>query len=127
MNDPKHRTVLYIEDNVANMQLMKKLMSREDGIEMLTATNAEDGMAIMREHKPDVILMDIHLPGMSGVDAFDELKRDETLSHIPVIAISADAIPANIQKALDKGFKAYLTKPYKLADVLSAIDDVLKD
>jgi len=110
---PKH-TVLYIEDSPANLALMEQYFELFDDIDLILATTAEDGLVSAAEHLPEVILMDIHLPGMSGLEALAELRKSQTTRDIPVIAISADAMPDDVRHALDQGFNAYLTKPLKL-------------
>ena len=120
------RTLLYIEDNRANMQLVEQLIDRRPDMRLLTATDGTRGISLARTHLPDVILMDINLPGISGIQALKILREDPVTAHIPVIAISANAIPSDIKKGLNAGFACYLTKPIKVSEFMDALDKALK-
>jgi CheY-like chemotaxis protein len=120
------RTLLYIEDNRANMQLVEQLIDRRPDMRLLTATDGTRGISLARTHLPDVILMDINLPGISGIQALKILREDPVTAHIPVIAISANAIPSDIKKGLNAGFVCYLTKPIKVSEFMDALDKALK-
>ncbi len=115
-------TVLYIEDNPANMALVEQLMEHRPGVRLLSAVNATVGLAMVHRHQPQLILMDINLPGINGFQALKILRDDPTTQHIPVLAISANAMPNDIQKGLDSGFLAYLTKPIKVPEFMAALD-----
>lgn len=119
-------TLLYVEDNPANLMLIGQLMTRRPDICFLSATDATEGVEIARTLQPDVILMDINLPGMSGIEALKILNSDLTTAHIPVIAISANATPLNIEKGLQAGFFAYLTKPIKIHEFMETLDAALQ-
>ena len=93
---------------------------------MLSAVDGHLGIEIARTFQPEVILMDINLPGISGIEAMRILREDPATAHIPVVALSANAIPSDIVKGLEAGFFRYLTKPIKVSDFLSTLDDVLK-
>jgi CheY-like chemotaxis protein len=93
---------------------------------MLSALNGNLGIALARVHLPDVILMDINLPGISGYQALKMLREDSVTAHIPVVAISANAMPRDIEKGLEAGFFRYLTKPIKVNEFMAALDDALK-
>ena len=108
------KTLLYVEDNPANLMLVEDLMARRDDVQLLTATDGHSGIAMARAHLPDVILMDINLPGISGIGAMRVLANDATTAHIAVIALSANAMPRDIEKGLEAGFLRYLTKPIKI-------------
>ncbi|HEY4670449.1 MAG TPA: ATP-binding protein, partial [Gemmatimonadaceae bacterium] len=116
------RTVLYVEDNPANMKLVEQLIARRPDIRLLTAMNGTLGVEAARTSRPTVILMDINLPGMSGVDAFGLLRADPTTAHIPVVALSANAMPRDIQATLDAGFFRYLTKPIKVKEFMDTLN-----
>ena len=116
------RTLLYVEDNPANLMLVADLIARHDDVRLLTASDGNSGIEMARAHLPDVILMDINLPGINGMDALLVLTRDATTSHIPVIALSANAIPRDIEKGLEAGFLRYLTKPIKIKAFTEALD-----
>ena len=119
------RRILYIEDNAANMILMQQIIRRLDGAELVEAGTAEIGMELARETPPDLILMDLNLPGMSGLDALKSLRAVEGLANIPVIAISASAIPKDIKQAMEAGFERYITKPVNIFEVIEAIEESL--
>jgi PAS domain S-box-containing protein len=119
------RTLLYVEDNPANLMLVEDLLARRPDVHLLSARDGNLGIAIARELRPDVILMDINLPGISGVEALRLLARDPLTAAIPVIAISANAGARDIAKGLDAGFFRYLTKPIKVAEFMSTLDEAL--
>ncbi|HXE96386.1 MAG TPA: ATP-binding protein, partial [Dongiaceae bacterium] len=120
------RTLLYVEDNLANMQLVEQLIVRRPDMQLLTAGDAILGIALARTHQPDVILMDINLPGMSGIQALKILREDPVTAYIPVLAISANAMPDDIKKGLDAGFLRYITKPIKVDEFMEALDFALE-
>lgn len=93
---------------------------------MLSARDGNHGIALARAHLPDVILMDINLPGLSGSQALKILREDPVTAHIPVLAISANAMPRDIQKGLEAGFFRYLTKPIKVNEFMQALDMALE-
>jgi PAS domain S-box-containing protein len=116
------RTLLYVEDNPANLKLVEQLIARRPGLRLLSAADATLGIALARQHRPEVILMDINLPGISGIRALKLLREDPLTRHIPVIAISANAMPHDIRKGLEAGFVRYLTKPIKVQAFMDALD-----
>jgi CheY-like chemotaxis protein len=120
------RSLLYIEDNRANMELVGQLITRRPDMRLLSAGDGTQGIALARTHQPEVILMDINLPGMSGIQALKILREDPATSHIPVLAISANAMPHDIKKGLEAGFFRYLTKPIKVVEFMDALDMALK-
>jgi CheY-like chemotaxis protein len=122
---PRH-TLLYVEDNPANLMLVEDLMKRRPDIRLLSAMDGNTGIETARASLPDVILMDINLPGISGLKALNILARDDATTHIPVIAISANAIPRDIEKGLEAGFFRYLTKPIKINEFMEALDKALQ-
>ena len=120
------RTLLYIEDNPANMRLVEQLIERRPDIRLLTAVNGAIGIERARKFKPDVILMDINLPGISGIDALQILRDDPTTAHIPVVALSANAMFRDIAIGKEVGFYRYLTKPIKVKEFMDTLDEALK-
>jgi len=116
------RTLLYVEDNPANLMLVEDLMKRRPDIRLLSARDGNSGITIARTHLPDLILMDINLPGISGIGAMKMLAADPATAHIPVIALSANAIPRDIEKGLEAGFFRYLTKPIKVNEFMQTLD-----
>ncbi len=116
------RTLLYVEDNRANMKLVEKLIERRPDMRLLGAEDGIRGITLARIHQPDVILMDINLPGISGIQALKILREDPVTAHIPVLALSANAMPRDIEKGLAAGFFRYLTKPIKVNEFMEALD-----
>jgi len=119
-------TMLYVEDNPSNLQLMEMIVSRIDGLTMLSAHTAELGIEIAKSKQPDIIVLDINLPGMSGLDAVKELKRHNTLKNTPVMALSAAATKSDIEKGIKAGFDHYMTKPMNVVEVMNAIREALE-
>jgi len=124
--DAQLRTLLYVEDNPANLMLVEDLIARRPDIRLLSAADGNRGIEIANASRPDVILMDINLPGISGVQALKILRADPATAHIPVIALSANAIPRDIEKGLEAGFFRYLTKPIKVNEFMDTLDVALK-
>jgi CheY-like chemotaxis protein/anti-sigma regulatory factor (Ser/Thr protein kinase) len=118
-------TLLYVEDNPANLMLVEDLIARRPDIALLSATDGNRGVEIAHASRPDVILMDINLPGISGIQALKLLRADPLTSQIPVIALSANAIPRDIEKGLAAGFFRYLTKPIRVLEFMDAVDEAL--
>jgi CheY-like chemotaxis protein len=114
-------TVLYIEDHPANLALVECLIARHSKFKLLTAPDGDKGIALAKSAQPDVILMDINLPGISGFDALKILSRDNATAHIPIIALSSNAFPGDIAQGIEAGFFRYLTKPYKIDDLLDVL------
>ena len=113
--------ILYIEDNPANLRLIQFVIEKYKNIEMLSATNAEDGLNLAKENKLDLILLDINLPGMDGYEALKQFQNDTKTKDIKVLAISASAGARDIEKGLLAGFKRYLTKPINLGEFIEII------
>jgi PAS domain S-box-containing protein len=124
-NDAALRRLLYVEDNPANLKLVEQLIARRPNMRLLTAGDAKLGIELARKHQPEVILMDINLPGISGISALRILREDPLTRHIPVVAISANAMPHDIDKGLQAGFLRYLTKPIKVIEFMDAVDVAL--
>jgi len=124
--DATLRTLLYVEDNRANMQLVEQLIARRPDMRLLSAGDGTRGITLARIHQPDVILMDINLPGISGIQALKILREDPATAHIPVLAISANAMHHDIKKGLEAGFFRYLTKPIKVYEFMEALDMALE-
>ncbi|HEX6084978.1 MAG TPA: PAS domain S-box protein [Thermoanaerobaculia bacterium] len=120
--DAAVRTLLYVEDNPANLQLVEKLIARRNDLRLLTAVDGHQGVALARSCLPDVILMDINLPGISGVEALQLLRHDAATAHIPVMALSANAMARDVESGLEAGFFRYLTKPIKVPAFMKALD-----
>lgn len=115
-------TLLYVEDSAANRKLMEEIMGAFANVTLLTASNAEDGIGLARARHPDLIIMDINLPGLTGFDALGELRRFESTKDIPVMALSASVMPADIRRGLEAGFVDYLVKPVDIVTLVEAIN-----
>jgi len=124
-HDHRVRTLLYIEDNQANMELVAQLIARRPDMRLLRASDGLRGIALARAHLPDVILMDINLPGISGLQALMILRDDPLTANIPVLALSANAMPRDIEKGMEAGFYRYLTKPIRIVEFMEALDEGL--
>ena len=118
-------TLLYVEDNPANMELVEQLVADRADLRLLKAGNGSSGIELARIHQPQVILMDINLPGITGFQALKILHEDPVTNHIPVLALSANAMQHDIDKGLAAGFLRYLTKPIKLDELMQALDAAL--
>jgi len=124
--DAPGSTLLYVEDNPANLLLVEALIERRPDICLLTARDGPRGIELARSAHPDVILMDINLPGISGTDVLQLLREDPVTAHIPVIALSANAMPNDIKRGLVAGFFRYLTKPIKVPEFMESLDMALR-
>ena len=118
-------TVLCVEDNRANQLLVQRLLAQRTDVRLLLAGDAEHGLQVARTMQPDVVLMDINLPGMSGLEAMEHLAEDAATAHIPIIALSALAMRHDIDKGLQAGFFRYLSKPIKIDAFAEALDAAL--
>ena len=125
IRSPSQRTLLQVEDNPANAAMVNQLIARRSDLNLLTATNGLQGLEMACAFQPDLILMDMKMPGMSGLAAVAILRGNPATSHIPVIALSSNAYPSEIKQCLEAGVYRYLTKPYKIADLMAAIDSAL--
>jgi signal transduction histidine kinase/CheY-like chemotaxis protein len=119
-------TVLYIEDNLANLRLLERVVARRPGITLLSAIQGNRGLELARDHRPDLILLDLHLPDLPGSEVLMRLLADPATKAIPVVILSADATPGQIGRLVDQGARAYLTKPLDVREILALFDDVLR-
>src|SRR5213075_942217 len=103
-------------------KLVEQLIARRPDMRLLSAVNGPLGIELARNNQPDVILMDINLPGISGIEALEILRKDPATAHIPVVALSANAMPRDIEKGLQAGFFSYLTKPIKVTEFMESLD-----
>ena len=121
----RQRTVLCVEDNPANLKLVASLLARRPDLRLISAKDGRSGIELARQQLPDVILMDVNLPGISGITAMTILAGDALTAHIPVVAVSANAMPRDIEKGLAAGFFRYLTKPIRLRSFETVLDEAL--
>ena len=122
----RRSTVLCVEHDPANLMLMQRILARRTDLRLLLASDASHGVDVARATQPDVVLMDINLPGISGLQAMKLLSEDAATAHIPVIAVSANAMPLDVQSGLQMGFFRYLTKPLKIEQMMEALDAALQ-
>ncbi|MDX6381736.1 MAG: hypothetical protein QOI57_2760, partial [Rubrobacteraceae bacterium] len=120
-------TLLYIEDNLANLGLVEAILSERAGITLLSALQGRMGLDLAREHCPDLILLDLHLPDITGDEVLKQLQSQPRTRDIPVIVISADVTPGRVERLTQAGARDYLTKPLDVEQFLEAIDEVLKE
>jgi protein-histidine pros-kinase len=118
--------LLYVEDNPANLKLVQEIVKLHLDLDLLAATDGNAGVAMALEYRPDVILMDMNLPGLSGREAQRRLRQHPATRDIPIIALSANAMPLDVQAALEAGFFRYLTKPLNIGDFLEAVGEALE-
>ena len=118
------KMVLIIEDDELNQKLVKEIL-RIGNYGAIEAMNAETGIQLARRHKPDLILMDIHLPKMDGLSATRLIKSDEDLKQIPIVALTALAMPEDLGKALEAGCDDYVSKPFRIEDLLKTIGQLI--
>jgi PAS domain S-box-containing protein len=116
------QTLLYIEDNPSSLNLVRQALTEKANLLLLDASDAVSGIKLAIAHQPDLILMDINLPGMNGIDALKQLQDNEATSHIPVIAVSVKAMYTEVQKGIDEGFAEYITKPIDINELFKVID-----
>ena len=117
-------TVLIVEDNDKNMKLARDVLQAK-GYQTLEAVTGEEGVRLAREKKPDLVLMDIQLPGINGIEALRQLRADPATAGIPVIAVTASAMTQDRQKILAAGFDAYQSKPISIRPFLDLVREVL--
>lgn len=123
----RRHLIVYIEDHPANITFMRELLTDLPGIELLTAPNGEQGLELVRMHRPHLVIIDINLPGMSGIEAIAQLRSSPETRAIPAIALSAAAMQHDIERARAAGFDHYLTKPVRVTELLAVLEDLLVD
>jgi two-component system cell cycle response regulator DivK len=116
--------ILIIEDNEKNLKLVRDVLQVK-GYATLEAGTAEDGIPLAIEHKPDLILMDIHLPGMNGIEARKVLRGDPGTAEIPVVAVTASVMQQDRKQITEAGFEGYIGKPINLQEFLATVHDML--
>jgi CheY-like chemotaxis protein len=119
--------ILYIEDNLANLTLVETILDSEPGILLVPALQGQLGLELAFEHRPDLILLDLHLPDIPGTEVLRRLQDDARTREIPVVVISADAMQGSVQKLLQSGARAYLTKPLEVDQFLDTVHRFLDE
>ena len=120
--DVRRRTILYVEDNLSNLTLIEQMLAEDTATKLITAMQGQLGIELARQHAPDVILLDLHLPDLPGWEVLSRLKRDDSTSDIPVVVISADATSRQIKRLMAAGASAYLTKPLDMQEFFRVIE-----
>jgi CheY-like chemotaxis protein len=126
-NAARPATVLYIEDNIGNVRLLERLLVHRPNIHLITTLQGSLGFELAQQHRPDLILLDVHMPDLSGYEVLKLLRGDERTDSIPVVMLSADASHEQIQRFRDAGALDYLTKPLDLQSFLTQLDDYLRE
>jgi CheY-like chemotaxis protein len=119
------RCILYVEDNPANVLVMEE-MARRMSVRFISAQDAEKGIQLARQEHPDLIIMDINLPGMDGYEALELLRQDPVTAGIPVMALSANAMDRDVMRGIEAGFVRYETKPYEVEDMILKINRLMR-
>jgi CheY-like chemotaxis protein len=120
-------TVLYIEDNIGNVRLLERLLVHKPNVRLITSLEGCLGLQLAQQHRPDLILLDVHMPDLSGYEVLERLRGDVRTASIPVVMLSADASHEQIQRFRDAGARDYLTKPLDLQHFLGQLDVYLQD
>jgi CheY-like chemotaxis protein len=115
--------VLYIEDNLSNLRLTEQILSHRPGIRLLSAMQGQLGLELARAHTPDLILLDLQLPDLTGVEVLRRLREEPRTEHIPIIVVSADATPGQMARLRAAGAHDYLTKPLQVRKLLAVLDE----
>ena len=123
---PLKATVLYIEDNPANLRLVEHILGRLGDITMISAPLGRTGIELARSERPDLVLLDLHLPDIGGDEVALELRADETTAAIPIIVLSADAYASQRRRLLRIGVDEYVTKPFKIAEMIETVERFVK-
>ncbi len=117
--------ILYIEDNESNLLLMESVFSTREDLTLLNALSGETGIEQAIKHKPDLIMMDINLPGMNGYEAAQQLAIHPKTANIPIVALTANAMHSDIKKSKELGFIAHISKPFNILELFQNIDNIL--
>jgi CheY-like chemotaxis protein len=121
----RHHTLLYIEDNLSNLRLIERVLELRPKVRMLSAMQGTLGLDLATQHMPDLILLDLHLPDIKGEEVLAHLRSDPATQEIPVVIITADATPGQVQRLIASGATAYLTKPLDVSEFLTLVDETL--
>jgi PAS domain S-box-containing protein len=124
--DGPERTVLYVEDNPSNLRLVQRVLGERGGVRLVTATRGDAVQGLVRQHRPDLVLLDLHLPDLGGQEVLRRLRADPHTAHVPVVVVSADATASQIQRLLTAGAADYLTKPLDVDRFLEVVDQLLQ-
>jgi CheY-like chemotaxis protein len=118
--------VLHIEDNLSNLKLVERILERRGDVELIAAMQGGLGVELAREHRPGLVLLDLHLPDIGGEQVLQRLRQDPATASIPVVIVSADATTRQVQRLLSAGATGYLTKPIAVPELLRVLDEALR-
>ncbi|MGH2375335.1 MAG: response regulator, partial [bacterium] len=121
------RTVLCIEDNLSNVKVMQRLLAHRPGVRLVPTMQGRLGLGLARQHRPHLILLDLHLPDIPGIEVLRLLREDPETAKIPVVVTSADATPGQIERLLAAGARAYLTKPLEVKKLFELLNEILRE
>jgi CheY-like chemotaxis protein len=124
MTDSVERTIIVVEDEADAAEMFAEMM-RVSGFRVLKATSSAPAMSMIAREKPDAVILDIMMPDISGLEVLRFMRRDPTLSHIPVVVVSAKSMPADIKTGIEAGASIYLTKPVGFLDLKEAVEKVI--
>jgi CheY-like chemotaxis protein len=117
--------VLYIEDNLANLEVMELVLAYRPGVKLISAMQGRLGFALAKEHHPELVLLDMRLADISGRVVLNRLQADPSTADIPVVILSAEALPGDVDDLLQAGARAYLTKPFRMEVILQLMEELL--
>ncbi len=120
---PRTRTILYVEDNLANVKLMERILERRPGIQLISAMQGSLGVTLARDHRPDLIFLDLNLPDMGGQELLGRLSADPRTADLPVVVISADVTAGQHSRLIDAGARDFVPKPFDVERLLRIIDE----
>jgi two-component system cell cycle response regulator DivK len=115
--------ILIVEDNEKNRKLVRDVLQFK-GYRTIEAETGEDGVTLAQQHKPDLILMDYQLPGIDGIETFRRIRSEASTAHIPIVAVTASAMPEEAKKMMDAGFDGFQTKPLNVKQFMQAVADL---
>jgi CheY-like chemotaxis protein len=122
---PGEHVVLYIEDNLPNLRLVERVLARRPGVVLLSAMQGTLGVELAHQHRPDLVLLDLNLPDRPGIEVLAALRSDPATAEVPVVIVSADATPGQLERLMRAGASEYLTKPFDVARFLEVVDAAL--
>ncbi len=125
--DAATETILYVEDNLSNLRLVERILVKRRNIKLMSAMDGAMGLELARQHRPALVLLDLHLPGMDGEEVLRRLKDDPVTAQIPVVVVSADATRSSVERLVRGGATAFLTKPLQVSRFLSLVDGMLEE
>lgn len=118
------KVILYIDDNETNITLVKKIIDSVTSYTLISEADALKGLALAEEQQPDLILMDLNMPGMNGYEALAELQANKAIQHIPVVAISGNDMGQEVTKTQSAGFHSYIAKPFRINTMTDVFDEI---